>query len=142
MPAPQKIKELVEKFAQNYDHYQSDKYNEEDLRHEFLNPFFKALGWDMEDRNGLGPKRDVRYEERIKSGAPDFGFYIDGKRRFFVEAKNPSVNVCNNPVAALQLRSYGWSAKIARSILTDFEEFAIYDCTMSTGSRNVIVSRK
>lgn len=130
MPAPQKIKNLVKKFEENYKHYQSKSYREQDLRHEFLNPFFHALGWDMEDRQNLGPRRDVRYEEQTKSGAPDFGFYLNDKLCFFVEAKNPSVNVCNNPIAALQLRSYGWSAKTARGILTDFEELAIYDCAV------------
>ena len=29
---------------------------------------------------------------------------------------------------AYQLRRYGWSAKLPLSILTDFEEFAVYDC--------------
>lgn len=130
MAAPKEIQQLVEKFKSNYNFYQSSEYNEEDLRHDFLNPFFKALGWDMEDERGLGPRRDIRYERRIRSGAPDFGFYIDSKRQFFVEAKKPSVNVCDNPIAAFQLRSYGWSAKIPRSILTDFEELSIYDCTI------------
>jgi predicted type IV restriction endonuclease len=74
MPAPQKIMELVQRFSDNYEHYQSSDYNEEDLRHDFLNPFFKALGWDMEDERGLGPRRDVRYENRIRTGAPDYGF--------------------------------------------------------------------
>ncbi|KAK3604981.1 hypothetical protein CHS0354_000646 [Potamilus streckersoni] len=32
-------------------------------------------------------------------------------------------------IAAYQVRRYGWSAKLDVSILTDFEEFAIYDCT-------------
>ena len=31
---------------------------------------------------------------------------------------------------AYQLRRYGWSAKLALSILTDFEELAVYDCTI------------
>jgi type I restriction-modification system DNA methylase subunit len=30
---------------------------------------------------------------------------------------------------AYQVRRYGWSAKLSISIITDFEEFAIYDCT-------------
>ena len=30
--------------------------------------------------------------------------------------------------AAYQLRRYAWSAKLPLSILTDFEEFAVYDC--------------
>lgn len=130
MPAPQRIKELVENFKANFKHVQSPDYREEDLRNHFLNPFFQELGWDMEDRAGKGPMRDVYYEKTIKSGAPDYGFYTDGKRRFFVEAKNPSVNVCTSQTAALQLRGYGWSAKVPLSILTDFEELSIYDTTV------------
>ncbi len=130
MPAPQRIKDLVENFRANFDHVQSNEYKEEDLRNHYLNPFFQELGWDMEDKAGKGPMRDLHYEKTIKSGAPDYGFYTDGKLRFFVEAKNPSKNVCNNPPAALQLRGYGWSAKTVRGILTDFEEFSIYDTTV------------
>lgn len=130
MPAPQRIKELVEKFAENFKYYQSNDYNEEQVRHEFLNPFFEELGWDMDNKAGKGADRDVHYERHIKAGAPDFGFYTNGRVRFFVEAKNPSKNVCNDPSAALQLRGYGWSAKTVRGILTDFEELSIYDTTV------------
>lgn len=34
----------------------------------------------------------------------------------------------DEPEPAYQLRRYGWSAKLPLSILTDFEEFAVYDC--------------
>ena len=30
--------------------------------------------------------------------------------------------------AAYQLRRYAWSSKLPLSILTDFDEFAVYDC--------------
>jgi type I restriction-modification system DNA methylase subunit len=130
MPAPQRIKDLVEKFRAHSAHYQSDKYTEEDVRHDFLNPFFAELGWDMDDRAARGARRDVRYETRVGTKAPDIQFYYEDKLRFFVEAKNPSVNVCADPKAALQLRTYGWSAKLPLSILTDFEEFSIYDTSI------------
>ena len=45
-----------------------------------------------------------------------------------MEAKKPSVNVKDDVAAAFQLRRYAWSAKLSLSILTDFEEFAVYDC--------------
>src|SRR6185437_16405938 len=45
----------------------------------------------------------------------------------FLEAKKPSVDIKNNWEPAYQLRRYAWSAKLACSLLTDFEEFAIYD---------------
>jgi hypothetical protein len=60
--------------------------------------------------------------------APDYGFRIGGTRKFFVEAKKPSVNIKDDISPAFQLRRYAWSGKLPLSILTDFEEFAVYDC--------------
>lgn len=44
-----------------------------------------------------------------------------------MEAKKPAVKVKTDQEAAFQLRRYGWSAKLPLSVLTDFEEFAVYD---------------
>jgi len=49
-------------------------------------------------------------------------------RKFFVEAKRPGVNLKEDGDAAYQLRRYAWSAKLPLSVLSDFEEFAVYDC--------------
>jgi len=48
-------------------------------------------------------------------------------RKFFVEAKKPSVNIKQDIEPAFQLRRYAYTAKLPLSILTDFEEFAVYD---------------
>ena len=53
---------------------------------------------------------------------------MGGVRKFFVEAKKPAVNIKTDVDPSFQLRRYGWSAKLPLSILTDFEEFVIYDC--------------
>ena len=50
--------------------------------------------------------------------------------KFYAEAKKCGVNIGADPGPAYQLRRYGWSAKLALSILTDFEELAVYDCTI------------
>jgi predicted type IV restriction endonuclease len=50
MAAPQTILELIERFDRNRVAYKSDQYNEARLRIEFLNPFFEALGWDINNR--------------------------------------------------------------------------------------------
>ena len=55
-------------------------------------------------------------------------FASAGVRKFFVEAKKPSVKLETDIHPAYQLRRYAWSAKLPLSVLTDFEEFAIYDC--------------
>ncbi|MCG2701625.1 Eco57I restriction-modification methylase domain-containing protein [Candidatus Parcubacteria bacterium] len=133
MDVPSEILELVERFERNRDAYHSGAYNETQIRLEFIDPFFKALGWDVHNEQGYAEAyKDVIHEDAIKVGgatkAPDYCFRIGGTRMFFVEAKKPSVNLKEDISPAFQLRRYAWSAKLPLSILTDFEEFAVYDC--------------
>ena len=124
---------LVERFDRNREQYVSPGYNETQLRREFLDPFFSSLGWDMENKAGVAePYKEVIHEDSLKIGgetkAPDYGFRIGRERKFFVEAKKPSVNIKEDINPAFQLRRYAWNAKLPISILTDFQEFAVYDC--------------
>ncbi len=133
MPPPQALFDLVERFARNRETYHSNNYNETQLRREFIDPFFAALGWDVDNKQGYAEAyKDVIHEDAIKIGgatkAPDYCFRIGQMRKFFVEAKKPAVNLKDNPEPAFQLRRYAWSAKLPLSILTDFAEFAVYDC--------------
>jgi len=129
------ISKLVERFDRQYESYKHSTYNETLTRRDFIDPFFKSLGWDMDNENGYAEAyREVIHEDRVKiSGymkAPDYSFrLVGGKRLFFVEAKKPSVYVKGDILPAYQVRRYGWSAKLPVSIITDFEEFSIYDCT-------------
>jgi len=133
--AYQKISDLVTRFDEQFESYKKTIYNETQTRRDFIDPFFKALGWDIDNENGYAESyREVIHEDRVKIGketkAPDYSFRIGGnKRLFFVEAKKPSVSIKDEMQPAYQVRRYGWSAKLSISIITDFEEFAIYDCT-------------
>ncbi len=62
--------------------------------------------------------------------APDYTFRVGSLPKFYAEAKRCGVNIGEDPAPAFQLRRYGWSAKLALSILTDFEELGVYDCTL------------
>lgn len=136
--AKKELEKLVTQFRDHLESYKSSDYNEENLRTEFLNGFFgKAiLGWDIENSDKLPPSyREVRTEESIqiegRSKSPDYSFRINGTQRvFFVEAKKPAVNVSKHGESAFQLRRYGWNADLSISILTSFEYFAVYDCTI------------
>src|SRR6266566_1863113 len=134
MAAPQRILDLVDRFTRNAEEYRSPvAYNEARARQEFINPFFKCLGWDMDNEQGYAEAyKDVIHGDAIKVGgatkAPDYCFRIGGARKFFLEAKRPAVNVKEDPAPAYQLRRYGWSAKLPLSILTSFAELAVYDC--------------
>jgi hypothetical protein len=131
--APERVLELVARFQHNLDDYKRSAYNETQVRREFIDPFFKALGWDVDNEQGYAePYKDVVHEDAIKifgaTKAPDYSFRIGGARKFFVEAKKPSVNIKEDTPSAYQLRRYAWSAKLPLSILTNFSEFAVYDC--------------
>ncbi len=133
MPTPQEVSELVKRFERNRESYRSSEYNETQARREFIDPFFKAFGWDIDNEQGYAEAyKDVVHEDAIKIGgatkAPDYALRIGGVRKFFVEAKRPGVDIKNDPDPAYQLRRYAWSAKLPLSILTDFEELAVYDC--------------
>ncbi len=133
MPAPDSIKQLVDRFEAQRSSYQSARYNETETRRELIDPFFRALGWDVDNSQHYAEAyKDVVHEDAIKIGgvtkAPDYAFRIGGTRKFFVEAKKPSVNVRDEIPPAYQLRRYAWTAKLPLSILTDFDEFAVYDC--------------
>ncbi|HHY58286.1 MAG TPA: N-6 DNA methylase [Chloroflexi bacterium] len=133
MPAPATVVALVERFHQHLTTYKQNTYNEEQLRVEFLNPLFKALGWDVDNEQGYAAAyKEVIHEDAVKvagvTKAPDYAFRIGGVRKFFLEAKKPAVNIKEDIHPAYQLRRYAWSAKLPLSILSDFEEFAVYDC--------------
>lgn len=133
MPAPDSVLKLIETFATHRDHYRSSGYNETEVRREFLDPLFKALGWDIDNEQGYADAyKDVIHEDAIKIGgytkAPDYCFRIGGQRKFFLEAKKPAVDIKGDVDPAYQLRRYAWSAKLPLSILSDFEELAVYDC--------------
>jgi hypothetical protein len=135
MGAPVEVLELVERFKRNRDSYRLPGYKEAQLRQEFIDPLFESLGWDMANKQGYAePYKDVIHEDSIKIGAdtkaPDYCLRVGGTRKFFVEAKKPAVNVRLESDAAYQLRRYAWSSKLPLSILTNFDVFAVYDCTM------------
>lgn len=112
MTVPKEIIELIERFDRNTEAYRLGRYNETQLRREFLDPFFDALGWDVNNHKGFAEAyKEVVHEDAIKVGgatkAPDYCFRIGGTRKFFVEAKKPFVNVKDDVSPAFQLRPGG-----------------------------------
>jgi hypothetical protein len=55
--ALKQISDLVERFERNIDAYHSPVYNETQLRREFIDPFFEALGWDVANKAGYKQKK-------------------------------------------------------------------------------------
>lgn len=134
MAAPQVIHRLVETFDKKKFELKNSSYKEAHLRQEFINPFWEALGWDMINRQGLAEyMKEVIHEDSLiiqgSHTAPDYCFRKETQRKFFLEVKAPKVYIKGDPSPAYQLKRYAWNAQLPVSILSDFEEFAVYQCT-------------
>ncbi|MCB1194131.1 MAG: hypothetical protein KDK90_27085, partial [Leptospiraceae bacterium] len=124
------ILNLVEKFEVKKKYYTSNEYNETQLRIEFLDLFFEALGWDVFNKKRTN---EVTRELTVRTQAGratrvDYAFYLGNKEKFFVEAKDATVNLKSDPKPALQLRRYSWNKGLPIGVVSNFREFAIYDC--------------
>ena len=130
----QKIHDLVHKYEQDRDFYRTSKFNEMEVRNQFLDPLFEIFGWDIRNSSGKNTnEREVLLEESLKANAathskkPDYTFRLYGERKFFLEAKKPCVHIDEVDDPAKQVRRYGFTAGLKISVLSNFEDMFIYD---------------
>ncbi len=124
---------LVEKFHKDKSYYKNgSKYNEHNCRNEFIDPFLKLLGWDIENKQLKAPQyREVITENYTKeTGRPDYSMTLNGVVKYHIEAKKPAVDICTDNGPAIQTRRYGWSSNLRLSVLTNFEYLYLYDTTI------------
>jgi hypothetical protein len=123
------LNRLVESFGRRLAELKQPGYAEAQLRDDFLNPFFRALGWDMENRAGLIQKeREVEIESltHIAGGRKraDYLFRTDKRDRFVCEAKKPAEELAAR--YAFQAKRYAWNKNVPVAVLTDFEELKVF----------------
>ena len=139
----EEVKKLVEKFKRGEKHYLSQSYQEAEVRQDFLDDFFTALGWDVGHKIQHDPyEQEVKVEKGVRVyGAQkraDYSFSIAPNFRdpkFFAEAKKPA-KALKNAQDYFQSIRYGWHKAHPLSILTDFEEFHIIDCRYTPDINN------
>ncbi len=140
--------ELVKDFKENEPRYLSPQYQEAEVRHDFIDKFFKALGWDVNHEVQKNPyEQEVKVEKGVLVGKAqkraDYAFYISPEFRlpkFFVEAKKPSRSL-KNADDYFQTIRYGWNSNTPVAVLTDFEEFHILDCRLKPFIDTVLDNR-
>ena len=127
------LEKLNRKFEADRHYYSSKGYLEAQARMDLITPFFKALGWDVENEAGLlHHDREVLVErgDMEATGRPDYNFRIAGQTKFYVEAKAPAEPL-DAPRHILQAKFYVWNTKsVYFVILTNFEEFRFYDASL------------
>ncbi|MGO8703262.1 MAG: Eco57I restriction-modification methylase domain-containing protein [Candidatus Brocadiia bacterium] len=123
-------------YKTNRDAFFAQKMKEATVRKDLIDRFLQALGWDVWNEERAAPQFcEVLYEESLDAEGhnkkPDYTFCLrSNKPHFYAEAKKCSVNINEDPAPALQLRSYGYSSKLPVSLLTNFENVAVYNCTI------------
>ena len=135
------LNQLIEKFDRNLTQYKSTSYDEANVRVDFIDKFFTILGWDVSNENGYSENyREVVREAKVitlgKPKNPDYSFRIGGVRKFFVEAKKPSIDIKQAKSPAFQIRRYAYTANLPLSILTNFQEFAVYDTRIKPAEKD------
>lgn len=133
------LKNKVEQYKAGYDQYKQQSYNETQVRVDFVNFLFQLLGWDVLNEVGLPQHlREVTHEANVtveeagknRNKRPDYAFRIGTETLFFLETKKPAVDITTDILPSFQLRRYGWSGNLKISVLTNFTDLYIYDCSV------------
>lgn len=116
----EKTKVLIENFQAGIEHYLSTSYQEAEVRKEFIDKFYAALGWDVNHDYQKNPfEQEVKTEKaQRQQGAlgqkrADYAFFLVPnykQEQFFVEAKKPSRTFRQNKDDYFQTAKYGWNA--------------------------------
>ncbi|MCK4355804.1 hypothetical protein KAW44_01840 [Candidatus Bipolaricaulota bacterium] len=87
MPAPREVSELVKRFERNRETYRSSEYNETQAHREFIDPLFKALGWDIDNEQGYAEAyKDVVHRQTAESSEEQSCDPSNEERRIVEEA--------------------------------------------------------
>jgi hypothetical protein len=129
------VRQLVNDFRGHEKAYLAPSYQESQVRQDFIDKFFTALGWDVSHQRQKNPyEQEVKIENRMRTEGTqrraDYAFFIAPNFRdvkFFVEAKKPAHDLANANYYYQTVR-YGWNKTTPIAILTDFEELHILDC--------------
>ena len=126
--ARRKIGQLVRKFEQEKALYLSSQYNETNARKQFIDSFWEALDWDLGNIHEVELSYPVEIGHREHLKFADYTFKISERPVFVVEAKKPATDLKNKDVV-FQVKRYGFNMQTVNfAVLTDFEEFRLFDC--------------
>jgi len=118
--AKQKVGVLVDRFRDVMQSGKFKQYSEEQTKKDFILPLFEILGWDVYSKN------EVSAEENISGSRVDYGFYLNGRAQFYLEAKAAKEDLSKEKFAN-QAIQYSWNKGVTWAILTDFESIKIFN---------------
>lgn len=130
----EQVAELVQTYSNNYPQFQRATYNETQVRVDFVNRFFKLLGWDVDNERGLPQHlREVTHEATVvveedgvhRSKKPDYSFKVGTEVLYFLETKKPAVILLSMQLRRSSLRRL-WMERKLKSLSVDQFHRSIY----------------
>ncbi|MFZ3057709.1 MAG: N-6 DNA methylase [Minisyncoccales bacterium] len=122
----QKIQNLVEKYEDLKNSGKLKFYTEEEVKKDFILPLFESLGWDVHN------KKEVSAEETISSDRVDYGFYLNDRVKFYLEAKKFNVDIHDEKFASQTIK-YSFNKGVTWAILTNFETLVVFNAQYIEG---------
>lgn len=127
---------LIVRYQKAKDNGQLQNASEATMR-TWIDELLSLFGWDVQNTQQVLTEHTLNKTERARiheigstNTRPDYTLVNGRVKLAFVDAKSMDVNIENDKSAAFQIRSYGWSIGAPFSIVTNFEQLAIYDCSV------------
>lgn len=112
------------------------KLTSEETTRTWINQLLSIFDWDVRDTREILQEKTLSIESKMKlkkinstHNRPDYTLINGTNIKSFMDAKDTSVNIFIDKQTAFQVRSYGWSAGVPCSFVTNFEQLVIFDTT-------------
>jgi len=131
-----RLRILVQKYQTAKDNGRLLNASEATMR-AWIDEFLLLFGWNVQNTQQVLTEHTLNMTERARlneigstNTRPDYSLVNGEVKLAFVDAKSLEVNIENDKSVAFQIRSYGWSIGAPFSVVTNFEQLAIYDCSI------------
>ena len=136
MTIKDRLQNLVSRYQTAKSKGQLQEASEATMR-TWIDELLSLFGWNVQNTHQVLTEHTLGKDEKKKlqeigsnNTRPDYTLVNGTVRLSFVDAKSLAVNIGEDKNAAFQIRSYGWSISAPFSIVTNFEQLAIYDCSV------------
>ena len=133
------LKRLADKLERVKSEGKYKTYGEQNTKKDFIEPLFKALGWDVSNSD------EVKAEENVSKKRVDYAFRINGVNKFFLEAKSLR-EYTSDPRYIAQAIEYAWNKTVPWAILSNFETLRVFNAEYEFDPinplRNVVMDLK
>ena len=127
------IADRIDDLRSKIDKFGQKSINEAQTKEWLIKPFFETLGWDFSNPDEVVPEDDDSAGKR-----PDYGFYLNGNTKFFVEAKAINNSLDDNRMIAEKL-NYCLNAQVPILIITNGILYRIYYAELRGGGKDKLL---